>query len=765
MPQIATIKISGIVQGVGFRPFVYRIAKRLALGGWVKNLGDAGVEIEAECSKEKISKFIDILKKEKPVNSKIDRIDVEWKESSKEFDGFRIIRSGGKGMEGITPADIAICPNCVGEILDRSNRRHLYPFTTCTDCGPRFTAIRRIPYDRKNTAFSEFPPCKKCREEYSNPADRRFHAQTIACEKCGPDYFLIDNKGKKISGPIGNSIKFLKQGKILVIKGIGGMHLACRTTDDKAVEKLRERLGRAERPFAIMATLAMAERFARISAKERNLLLSKERPIVVLRKRKEFPLSEKLAPGLDTIGVMLPYTGLHELLFQGIKEPLVMTSANLPGEPMFIDNKEAMESGLADYYLLHNLSIENRCDDSVIKFVNNNETFIRRSRGFVPLPLEVGYESKTVLALGAEENVTACLLKGNKAFLSQFIGDTESLDTVKFLEGSARHLLRLTKSKPETIACDLHPRFNTTQLAEKFAKEFKAPLLRVQHHYAHLSSLMAESGIDKMIGICCDGAGYGEDENVWGGEIISYKDGEFKRLGHLEEQRMPGGDLSAYYPGRMALGILSRIYSAEELKKIAIKNKFKFKHGKKEIDIILQQLERDVNVPLTTSTGRVLDAIASILGVCHHRSYEGEPAMKLDSAGNDGKLLEFPIPIKNGILNTTDILNHTMNLKEEGHRVEDIARSAESAIAEGLARIAAKEAKRKKIEFIGMSGGVAYNDVIVKKIAKEVEDSNLKFIQHRRVPPGDGGISLGQAFSAIKNLRSRQLKIYHDVLL
>ena len=744
--QLSIIRISGVVQGVGFRPCIYRIAKKLGLPGWVRNLGDAGVEVQVEGSKKDILEFITVLKKERPANSRIDDIRIEWKNSPGNFNDFKIIESGGRGIEGITPADIAVCPHCVDDILDKDNRRHLYPFTTCTDCGPRFTTIRGIPYDRQNTAFAEFPPCKECGGEYSSPEDRRFHAQTIACGKCGPAYFLVDNTGKEISNPIKNSIKLLNKGKVLIIKGIGGMHLACSTTDDAAIEELRRRLNRPQRPFAIMATLEMVEESTRISAKEKELLLSKERPILVLRKTREFPLSKNLAPGLDTIGVMLPYTGLHEILFQGLEEPLVMTSANLPGEPMFMENGEAQQSKIADYCLLHNLGIENRCDDSVIKIVNNIGTFIRRSRGLVPLPIPVKKESKdTILSLGAEENVTACLLKGNRAFLTQFIGDTDSPNTVEFLENSARHLLSITTSKPDRIACDLHPRFHTTRLAESLAKEFNVPLVRVQHHYAHLASLMAESGAESMVGICCDGAGYGEDSNTWGGEIIAY-DGEFTRTGHLKEQRMPGGDLAAYYPGRMVLGILSDIYSPEELKNIAIKNNLEFKHGEKEIDVVLQQLEKGVNVPVTTSTGRVLDSVSAVLGLCHYRSYDGEPAMKLDSAGNEGKQLDFPISIKDSVLDTTEILVHALSLKEDGKRVEDIAFSAEAAIAEGLAKIAAKEAKKRGIDFIGISGGVAYNDVIVRKASEIVKNSGLKFVQHQEIPPGDGGISIGQVY-------------------
>ncbi|RLI91009.1 MAG: carbamoyltransferase HypF [Candidatus Altiarchaeales archaeon] len=753
-PISAIISVSGIVQGVGFRPSIYRIARKFALNGYVRNLGFGGVEIRVEGERERIEKFIKLLEREKPKNSRIDKIDVKFGKALGQYRGFKIIHSGGRGSIGFIPADISICDNCVDEIFSENNRRYLYEFTTCTDCGPRFTTIERIPYDRKNTSFHEFDMCDKCKKEYKNPDDRRFHAQTIACRECGPGYFLLDKKFERIENPIESAVKFLKNGKILCIKGIGGMHIASITTNDEIISELRKKLKRPQQPFAVMCPdIGVVKRFAIIGKREENALKSRERPIVILRKSEDYHLSDNISPGLDTIGVMLPCTGIQHIILRKIKEPLIMTSANIPGEPMIIRNKDAKEFKIADYLLLHDLRIVNRCDDSVIKFINNKRTFIRRSRGFAPVPIELDINfEKNILAVGAEENVTACLLTNKRAFLTQHIGDTRSLNTLNYLEDAIIHLMKLTKSKPDAIACDLHPNFNTTRFAIRFCRENEIPLIRVQHHYAHLASLIAEYGCDKIVGICVDGYGYGEDGRAWGGEIILYKNGEFSRVGHLEEQRMPGGDIAAYYPGRMVAGILYNIYPKNELKKILIRNGLRFRHGTKEIDILINQIDKDINVMRTTSMGRVLDAVSSLLGVCHYRSYGGEPAMKLDSLANKGKrLLEFPIHIRDGILNTTEILNRVLELKEDGYKKEDIAFSAEVALAMGIAEIAVMRAKIHNIDKIGISGGVSYNNVIVTTISKYLEDRGIEFLQHRKVPPGDGGLSLGQVRYAIDN--------------
>jgi hydrogenase maturation protein HypF len=747
MSKKTIIEISGLVQGVGFRPFVYRTARRLGIRGYVRNLGDAGVEIQAEGSRQSMSEFINAIEKEKPENARIDEITVEQREAEEKFNEFRIIRSGGVGLGGTVAPDIMICEECINEIFTKGDRRHGYEFTTCTDCGPRFTTLEKLPFDRKNTAFKRFPPCINCRREYKNPGDRRFHAQTIACPECGPRYFLLDRNGKEISKPIDVAIKKLGEGKIIAIKGIGGVHLACTASGDNPAKELRSRLQRKQQPFAVMSTLEMAKTFTEISGREGRLLTSKERPIVILKKKEDCWLSDLISPGLGNVGVLLPYTGLHHILFTGIEEPLVMTSANIHGNPMITENKEIVDWGMADYYLLHDLEIRNRCDDSVIKIVNKKETFIRRSRGFAPTPIEIeNHSGRNVLALGADENITFCLLKDNSAFLSQHIGNAGKVATLRFLEDSIKQLMRLIPTRIDSIACDLHPGFNTTRLAEEFSMKLKVPLIKVQHHHAHLSSLIAEHRLREIVGICCDGIGYGLDGRGWGGEIISFRENRFRREGHLREQPMPGGDLAAYYPARMVAGILYGRYDKRELETIL--NELYFRHGKKEIPVVLKQLEREVNIQGTTSTGRVLDAISTLLGICPYRTYEGEPAMKLEAAAELGKDIEFPIPVRGNILDTGEILEKVLEFRGE-YRVEDIAFSAEKVLAEGLAEIAVGAARKKRISTIGISGGVAYNNLIVSAIADYVGGAGLRFVQNEKVPCGDGGISFGQVGYAI----------------
>ena len=470
--------ISGTVQGVGFRPFVYRTAETLGIRGYVKNLGDAGVEILAEGEKALIKEFLETVKKGHPPNARIDDVSVEWIETGEKTDRFHILPSGGTGLGGTIPADYGICNSCIADVSTLGGRRFRYPLTSCTDCGPRFTILENLPLDRKNTSFNKFPPCDDCAREYRNPQDRRFHAQTIACPKCGPGYSLLDGKGNTISNPIETGIEKLRAGKILAIKGVGGIHLACIASDDDVLKELRGRRGREQQPFAIMSRLENVKTFAHVSKTEERLLTSRETPIVILRKRKDSKLSRLVSPGLENVGVMLPYTALHHMLFSVIDEPLVMTSANVHGEPMTIDNEEILRQKAADYYLLHDLEIKNRCDDSVIKIVNEAPVFIRRSRGFVPIPVALkNPANKTVLSLGAGENVTFCLLKGDKAFPSQHIGNIEKLSTINFLQDAIERFLKNIPAKIDVISCDMHPGFNTTKLAKELSERYEAPLI------------------------------------------------------------------------------------------------------------------------------------------------------------------------------------------------------------------------------------------------------------------------------------------------
>ena len=744
MYKKAVIEISGTVQGVGFRPFVYRTAKAIGLNGYIKNQGDAGIEILAEGDREKIEMFLEKIEKDKPANARIDLIDIQYIDAKKEHADFRIVHSGGLGIGGTVTPDYGICANCSDDIKGRANRRYSYPLTTCTDCGPRYTVLERMPLDRENTSYKGFAPCKSCEQEYFDPDNRRFYAQTIACSACGPKYVLQDKDGKKIKNPIETAIRKLKEGKIVAIKGVGGMHLACLSKDDSAVRELRKRRQRPQQPFAVMATLEMAKSFAHVSRQEEMILSSKEKPIVVLRKKADYDLSDEVAPGLANIGVMLPYTALHCLFFEEIDEPLVMTSANIHGEPIIQENDAMLKSKAADYYLLHDLSIRNRCDDSVIKIVNARPVFIRRSRGYVPMPIALSNpKNKTVLALGAGENVSFCLLKEDNAFLSQHIGNTENLSTIGYLREAIENFLEIIPAKIDSIACDLHPSFNTTKLAGELSEKYGAPVIRVQHHHAHLMSLAGEHGLEEMVGICCDGVGYGLDGKAWGGEVFSLKNGSIDRFGHLKEQPMPGGDAAAHYPARMTAGMLYDEYSHDELKNIL--SGLHFQHGKKEIKVVLKQLEKGINVQETTSTGRVLDAMAALLGICPYRTYEGEPAMKLEAAAIGGKDLKFDPMIERNVLDTTALLIEALDAKKKKHKTTDITYSIETALARGLADIAIKAAQKEGIEVIGVSGGVAYNDVFVRTIARQVTENSLRFVQNGAVPCGDGGISYGQA--------------------
>ncbi|MFQ6136228.1 MAG: carbamoyltransferase HypF [Candidatus Hydrothermarchaeales archaeon] len=748
----AKIFVQGIVQGVGFRPFIYRIAKQNSLKGFVRNVGN-GVEILVEGGDDKIESFLRSLKTEAPPLSRIDEIKVNY-EKVERYKDFQIVKSKKSGIsESIIPPDVCICDRCLKEVSRKGDRRHDYPFTVCVDCGARFTIIKDLPYDRENTTMDEFPMCKDCQGEYENPIDRRYHAEPTCCPICGPRYYLFKGEKKlNVKNPIKEAANLLEDYKIVALMGLGGTHLACKLRDD-IVSELRRRLRRLEQPFAIMARdIKTIKDIAHINEKEEYLLRSLRRPIVVLRKKKEY---YQVSPRLDSIGIMLPYSALHHILFSYTDEPaFIMTSANIPGEPMLITQEEITASNLSDYSLVHNRRIENRTDDSVIRIVDGREAFIRRSRGYVPEPIELNFEiEKTVLALGAELNVAICISKNKRAFLSQYIGNTTKVRTIEFLEGAIKNLIGLTRcGKIDVVAVDLHPTYNTTMLGEELSEKLDADLMRIQHHHAHIASLMAENRIDEIVGIASDGIGYGLDGTFWGGEVFVSKNGEFERLGSLDIQPMPGGDLATRFPARMVAGVLYKRYEEEELKGILSRELNDGFKNEKEMDLVLKQLERNFNVAQTTSTGRILDAVSALLNNCYERTYEGEPAMKLEGLASEGEpSVDIPIKIdkssKRYILDTTAIVDAVLLAKDEDNR-EDIAASAQNAVAKGLAEISIICAKKSRIEKIGMSGGVAYNDAIISTIRREVEESGFTFLSQTKAPPGDGGISLGQAILA-----------------
>jgi len=746
----AKIRVSGVVQGVGFRPFVYRIAVRNKLVGFVRNRGDATVEIVVEGEKDAIEDFTKDLRERHPPLARIYDISTKYLRTKERYKRFKILRSSEtSNLSGsIIPPDIALCDECVRELRDPGNRRYNYFFITCTDCGPRYTTIERLPYDRPNTTMKKFPMCRSCEREYTDPSDRRFHTQTVACGQCGPKAYLTTSEGESFAckDAIREAGKLLEEGYIVAVKGNGGFHVATATTKSDPIARLRKAKHRSQKPFAIMArNLEAAKSFSDVSNEEAKLLTSYIRPIVLLRKSRNYYLSDLISPGLHNVGVMLPYTGLHFMMFDWVKEPaFVMTSANPPNEPIVTGNEEALRRlGCdVDFFLFHNRLIAYRCDDSVVRLHGREQSILRRSRGYAPEPARLKFSSdRCVLGVGAEENVNACIILKDKAFISQYVGDVENLETLGFLRDTIDHLMKLTNCRVEAIACDLHPRFNTTRLAQELGERLSCPVFPVQHHHAHIAGLMAEHNVDEMIGIVADGYGYGSGGEVWGGEVLYCDPQGFKRLAHLQKQPMVGGDLGARYPLRMAAGIL---YNRSDIDSwLRSKNK-QFPYGEKEVEIVIRHLERG-SVPQTTSCGRLLDAISAILGICYYRTYEGEPAMKLESVAIDGKdTLNLQPKVKSEILDTTSLVLEVFNEKDR-YSMRDLAYSAESYIAHGLAELALEKAEELKAKAIGFSGGVAYNECITMTIRKIVESRGLSFFVHHDVPPGDGGISFGQA--------------------
>jgi len=750
------IKVTGIVQGVGFRPFIYRTAVAHKLTGYVRNRSDAGAEILVEGEKKQIRAFLADLRTKKPPLAQIHEVITSKLEGKNEYPGFVVEKSIWEAeLSGsVIPPDIAICDDCLRELRNPKDPRFEYFFITCTNCGPRFTIIERLPYDRENTTMREFPMCSFCLEEYKDPLNRRFHAQTIACPECGPEIYLTTAKGESIAheDPVREAGRLLSEGNILAIKGYGGFHIAASTTKDKPLTKLREAKHRTQKPFATMArSLEATKTFAEVNAKERELLTSHRRPIVLLNKKKSYYLSDLIAPGLHNIGVMLPYSGLHYMLFDKVNDAaFVMTSANPPNQPIIKDNEEALKrlGSTVDYYLFHNRKIAHRCDDSVLRTHDGNTAFIRRSRGYAPAPIILKEHSKhCVLALGGELNNTACVLNRDRAFISQHIGDVENVETRNFLETAAQHLINLTNTKVETIACDLHPKFTTTRLAKELSAERKWPLLQVQHHHAHIAALMAEHNTHEVVGICCDGYGYGPKGEAWGGEILlCHKDAPgFKRVAHLEKQPLVGGDSATRNPLRMAAGLL---YGRAPIDDWLLQNKQHFPHHEKEVDLVLQQLRNRKDTIETTSCGRVLDAVSAILGLCYERTYEGEPSMKLESAAAKGKdTLKLDPIIRGNTLLTTEMALRLFENREK-YPVRDLAYSAHLYLARGLATLAVEKTLENDVKAIGFSGGVAYNQIFAATMRRIVQNAGIRFLVHKAIPAGDGGLSFGQAVAS-----------------
>lgn len=778
----AEITVTGVVQAVGFRPFVYRRATAHGLGGSVRNTGAAGVEITLEGREGDLEAFLKDLRERPPPLAAVEQITVDERpispdSTSEEFRlSFEIVEStNADDGSGTIPPDTGICAACLEDVRDPNSRYHGYWATSCVDCGPRYTVIETLPYDRPRTTMRAFPMCDDCREEYEDPSDRRYHAQTIACPACGPTLSLLSADRDELASArtalatgtaaISATSERLQNGGLVAIRGIGGTHLACLATDVDAVSRLRERTGRPAKPFALMAPETDTVReFARVGETERELLETVRRPVVVLerddRQRTE-PWLEAVAPGLHTVGVMLPYAGLHHLLFDTLDSPLVMTSANLPGQPMATTVDALFESlgGVIDAALVHDRAIHARCDDSVVRVVDGNRRFLRRSRGWVPRPLPRPADGPPVLALGAEFDTVVGLARDDEVILSQHLGDVDDPDTEGFLRETVEHLTELFGVEPALVACDRHPDFVTSKLAETYAEGTQLSavndLVRVHHHHAHAAGLLAEHAVDathdgehdreRALVIAADGTGYGRDGTIWGGEVLDVTYDSFERVGGLGIFRLPGGEAAVRHPGRILASLLPETTQNQQL--IADRTPLSVQ----EVQTLWQSLEADVNAPQTTSAGRFLDAISALLDVCTVRRYQGEPAVRLEAAGEGATPLDIsPSYVERNGYRVLDVDTLTRELAErrETHSTARLAATAQDVLARGLASIAVREADRRDVSHVGFTGGVAYNEAISRRIRQTVEANELEYLGHDRVPPGDAGIAYGQVVVA-----------------
>ena len=764
----AKVNITGRVQGVGFRPFIYRIAVKNNLFGYVINLGDAGVEIIVEGTEDSVSRFLDDVRENAPEVSDIEDVFYEFRPFRDRFDRFIIDKSKSTGnvASGIYPPDIGICPECLRDMEDPNGRWYDYPFTACAWCGPRFTSVKALPYDRERTHMHDFPMCAHCEKDYYDPLDRRFDAQGITCSICGPWMSLHDASGESIDARdlFSETAKLIMEGNIIAIKGIGGIHLASLATRDDVLEEFRRRKDRKNQPYALMSPdMGSIRSYAIMTPVEEEFIQGWKRPVVLLRKRHRV-ISDLVAPGLDTVGVMLPYTGIQTMLFKRLNEPaLVMTSGNRRGLPMVISNEAAIKElgGLANYFLLHNRKIINRSDDSVLRVIREKTAFTRRSRGYVPDPINIPVSKGIGIAFGAELRNAAAIGTNGKVFMTQYLGDVTNLEGIES-ENDAIHamrdLLNIT-CNPDVMACDLHPDYMTSQMAEVMSQEMDVPLVRSQHHHAHITSVMAENGIkdEEVLGIALDGAGYGEDGQIWGGEVLKSTYSGYERVGQLEYSPMPGGDLCAYYPYRMLISSLTKQLSDDEIRDITENHiDVALPHGSQERDIILNHARRS-DVLLTSSSGRFLDSVSALIGLSFNRTYEGEPAMLLEamaSRGNPDSIKYSPEIVENNgiyVLNTTNTLYNLINA-QKSHKKGDIAAFGQKYLSNGLTDIVKYLRDSTGISKVTLSGGVFVNDYITSTIIDRLESDGCRVYRNTLVPPGDGGTALGQVVKALHHV-------------
>jgi len=767
-PSARYIHITGVVQGVGFRPFVYNLATDLDLVGWVLN-SSSGVEIEAIGPPGVLETFVERLESDAPPLARIESVAVKRIEASgvelPNPDGFAIRHSEAKpgDFQPISP-DIAICDDCLRELFDPDDRRYHYPFINCTNCGPRFTIIKDIPYDRPKTTMAPFKMCPDCQAEYDDPTNRRFHAQPNACPVCGPRVWLVSDAGADLGGREDEAIKrtreLLKSGAVVAVKGLGGFHLACDATNPRAVDKLRERKGRIDKPFALMAfDLKMVQQFCHVGADEQQLLTSRERPIVLLRERADSLIAASVAPGNEDLGVMLPYTPLHYLLLEpsdGFPPALVMTSGNYSEEPIATGNEEARErlGELADAFLLHDRKIHARCDDSVTRVFEGKELPVRRSRGYAPYPIHLPFAVDQVLAVGAELKNTFCLTRDRYGFLSQHVGDMENYETLRFFEQMVEQLARTFRIDPEIVACDMHPGYLASRYAQRLVSSSSNDLgldtsnlrlIETQHHHAQVASCMAEHGLTgerAVIGVAFDGTGYGTDGAIWGGEFLVMDYASFRRAAHLKYVPLPGGDAAIRRPYRTALAHLwaAGVDWDEALPSVAAASP-------EERTILVQQLERRVNTVQTSSSGRLFDAVSSLAGVRQEINYEAQAAIELETLVNEdvNEVYEF---VLEKAIDSAPLIRAVVSDVKSGVPSGVIAAKFHNGMAAMIHDVCVHVREESDLNEVVLSGGVFQNVALLERVLPLLQTSGFAVYTHHLVPPNDGGLSLGQAMIA-----------------
>ena len=764
------ISVRGIVQGVGFRPFIYSLAQRHGLTGLVRNDAE-GVHIEAEGPPEELELFLRDIRDKTPLLAIVEA--VSWRPLAllKE-QGFRIeeSREGAQRRALISP-DVATCEECLTELLDPADRRYRYPFTNCTNCGPRFTITRSVPYDRAMTTMARFEMCPECLKEYEDPSDRRFHAQPNACPVCGPRVRLLDRFGHELHGkphdPIARAARMLRGRAIVAIKGLGGYHLTCDPFDNGAVRTLRGRKVRQDKPFALMAPdLEQVRKLCRVGPAEEKLLTSPARPIVLLRRLPSCEVAEEVAPRQTTLGVMLAYTPLHHLLLGDAGMPLVMTSGNNSDEPIAYRDEEAFDQlgEIADYFLIHDRPIHMRCDDSVVRVVRGRMYQIRRSRGYAPAPLRVAQAfGRHTLACGGELKNTFCVAKERHAFLSHHIGDLENYETLRSFREGVEHYCRLFDVQPELVAYDLHPEYLSTKYAREL-EETGLPAVGVQHHHAHTASCLADNecpGEERVIGVALDGTGYGTDGAVWGGEFLegSIETG-FVRRAHFEYVPMPGGAAAIRQPWRMALAQLISLYGEEETLKLPLA--VVRRSGERDVRLIARLVERKLNTPPTSSAGRLFDAVAALVGVpgTQRATYEGQAAVELELAAEGPSSRGYPFRLRpegeGWVAETRGIIGGVVEDLLAGRRIGEISSRFHRTVAEVVVAGCEEMREAGGTSAVALSGGTFQNLLLMEQVVELLAGKGFTVYRHRRVPANDGGLSLGQAVLADRVFKGKE---------